>query len=115
MEDYVKLIPDLIVQSGEARPIDIAQRLGVTPPTVAKMLERLVKRGLITHRPYRGVFLTDDGYQMAAATLHRYNIVEAVLCRLGVDPDTAKSDAEAIEHCVSGETVRVLERYLKRM
>jgi DtxR family manganese transport transcriptional regulator len=56
MEDYVELIADLIKHSGEARQTDIAQPLGVTQPTVAKMLKRLAEENLITQRPYRGVF-----------------------------------------------------------
>ncbi|MDX1464419.1 MAG: MarR family transcriptional regulator, partial [Halomonas sp.] len=45
-EDYVELISDLIADSGEARQIDIARRLGVAQPTVAKMLKRLAEEGL---------------------------------------------------------------------
>lgn len=40
MEDYVELIADLIEHSGEARQIDIAQRLGVKQPTARNDAER---------------------------------------------------------------------------
>lgn len=113
MEDYVELIADLIEHSGEARQTDIAQRLGVTQPTVAKMLKRLAEENLITQRPYRGVFLTEDGHRLAVATRRRHEVVEAVLCRLGVDPDTARNDAEGIEHHVSEKTLEAFERFLK--
>ncbi len=113
MEDYIELIADLIEYSGEARQIDIAQRLGVTQPTVAKMLKRLTEAGLVTQRPYRGVFLTDEGVLMAKNARRRHEIVEAFLCRIGVDPDTARNDAEGIEHHVSEETLKVFERFLK--
>ena len=46
VEDYVELISDLIGRDGEARQVDIASRLGVSQPTVAKMLKRLVDEGL---------------------------------------------------------------------
>jgi len=114
MEDYVELIADLIEHTGEARQTDIAQRLGVTQPTVAKMLKRLAEEGLITQRPYRGVFLTEEGRQLAATARRRHEIVEAVLCRLGVDPDTARQDAEGIEHHVSEKTLKAFERFLKK-
>ncbi|MDH6234646.1 DtxR family manganese transport transcriptional regulator [Mesorhizobium soli] len=113
MEDYVELIADLIEQSGEARQTDIAQRLGVTQPTVAKMLKRLAEENLVTQRPYRGVFLTEEGQTLAAAARRRHEIVEALLCRLGVDPDTARNDAEGIEHHVSEKTLEAFERFLK--
>jgi DtxR family manganese transport transcriptional regulator len=113
-EDYLELIADLIEHAGEARQTDIAHHLGVTQPTVAKMLKRLVEDGLITQRPYRGVFLTEDGRRRAATARRRHEIVEAVLCRLGVDPDTARNDAEGIEHHVSEKTLRAFERFLKK-
>lgn len=114
MEDYVELIADLIEDSGEARQTDIAQRLGVTQPTVAKMLKRLAEESLIRQRPYRGVFLTEEGHRLAAATRRRHEIVESLLCRLGIDPDTARKDAEGIEHHVSEKTLKAFERFLKR-
>ncbi|HBS64024.1 MAG TPA: transcriptional regulator MntR, partial [Stenotrophomonas sp.] len=57
VEDYVELIADLIADGREARQVDIATRLGVAQPTVAKALKRLVKEGWAIQRPYRGVFL----------------------------------------------------------
>ena len=55
VEDYVELIADLIDDGNEARQVDIAARLGVSQPTVAKMLARLCEDGLVSRRPYRGV------------------------------------------------------------
>ena len=60
-EDYVELIADLIANGREARQVDIAARLGVAQPTVAKMLKRLARDGWVVQRPYRGVFLTPAG------------------------------------------------------
>ena len=46
MEDYVELIADLIDSTGEARSVDIAARLGVTTPTVARMIGTIERRGM---------------------------------------------------------------------
>ncbi len=56
IDDYVELISDLIREVGEARQVDMAARLGVSQPTVAKMLKRLASVGLIEQIPWRGVF-----------------------------------------------------------
>ncbi|SDJ80898.1 DtxR family transcriptional regulator, manganese transport regulator [Mesorhizobium muleiense] len=40
LKDYVQLVADLIENGNEARQVDIAARLGVAQPTVAKMLTR---------------------------------------------------------------------------
>lgn len=113
-EDYVELIADLIDDSGEARQVDIAQRLGVAQPTVAKMLKRLASEGLIVQRPYRGVFLTHSGREMAEKSKVRHQVVETFLLALGISPATARIDAEGIEHHVSDETLEALAEFIRR-
>jgi DtxR family manganese transport transcriptional regulator len=112
VEDYVELIADLIEDGNEARQDDIAARLGVSQPTVAKMLGRLAGEGLVSRKPYRGVFLTEAGRQVAHESRARHQTVEAFLRSLGVSAETARIDAEGIEHHVSAET---LEAFRKAM
>lgn len=114
IEDYVELISDLIRDSGEARQVDIAARIGVAQPTVAKMLKRLAAAGLIVRRPYRGVFLTADGEVLAESIRARHQVVETFLLTLGVDVDTARRDAEGMEHHVSEATLTVFRSFIAR-
>jgi DtxR family manganese transport transcriptional regulator len=113
-EDYVELIADLIRSGGEARQVDIAARLGVAQPTVAKMLKRLAEEGLVQQRPYRGVFLTESGEALAERARSRHRVVESFLCALGVSPETARLDSEGIEHHVSEETLTAMRRFTER-
>ncbi|TYF73715.1 transcriptional regulator MntR [Enterobacter hormaechei] len=105
IDDYVELISDLIREVGEARQVDMAARLGVSQPTVAKMLKRLASVGLIEMIPWRGVFLTAEGEQLAQESRERHQIVENFLLVLGVSPEIARRDAEGMEHHVSEETL----------
>jgi Mn-dependent transcriptional regulator len=114
IDDYVELISDLIREVGEARQVDMAARLGVSQPTVAKMLKRLASVGLIEMIPWRGVFLTPEGEKLAQESRERHQIVENFLLVLGVSPEIARRDAEGMEHHVSEETlVRFHEFTLK--
>jgi DtxR family manganese transport transcriptional regulator len=110
LEDYVELIADLIADGGEARQVDIAARLGVAQPTVGKALRRLGAAGLVVQKPYRGVFLTETGQKLARESRLRHQTVEAFLRSLGVSSDTARIDAEGIEHHVSEETLAAFRR-----
>ena len=83
-EDYVELIGDLIVEMGEARLTDLAENLGVTHATAAKVVQRLAREGLVESRPYRSIFLTEAGQTMAAASRARHKIVHDFLIALGV-------------------------------
>ena len=114
IEDYVELIAELIHESGEARPVDIATRLGVAQPTVSKNLQRLKREGLITHEPYRAVFLTDSGRTLAEACRKRHRIVVAFLNALGVSNEIAEHDAEGIEHHVSDETLNAFMSFIEK-
>lgn len=113
-EDYVELIADLLDADGEARAVDVAQRLGVTQATVAAAIGRLQRDGLVETRPYRGLFLTDTGRAAAHAARHRHGVVVRLLLALGLDHATAEADAEGIEHHVSEATLRAFERFLER-
>ena len=114
VEDYVELIAELIDAHGEARQVDIAQQLGVAQPTVAKMLKRLAADRLIQQKPYRGVFLTAEGRDLAEMSRERHRVVEAFLCALGISQETARIDAEGIEHHVSAETLEAFRGFLER-
>ncbi|WP_127104163.1 manganese-binding transcriptional regulator MntR [Pararhodobacter zhoushanensis] len=114
LEDYVELIGDLIAEHGEARITDLAQRMGVTHPTVTKAVARLRREGLVISRPYRGVFLTDSGAAMADKVRARHRTVVSLLVALGVPPETAELDAEGMEHHVSEVTLQAFEAYLAR-
>ncbi|OYX27072.1 MAG: transcriptional regulator MntR [Rhodobacterales bacterium 32-66-7] len=113
-EDYVELIAELILEQGEARPVDIAARLGVKVPTVTKTLDRLARDGLITRARYRSVFLTEHGQSLASECGRRHEIVLRFLLSLGLDLETAKRDAEGIEHHVSERTLALLSAFADR-
>ncbi|GAB6853399.1 manganese-binding transcriptional regulator MntR [Asaia astilbis] len=112
IEDYVELIADLLAEGLEARQVDIATRLGVSQPTVAKMLTRLAAEGYVHRRPYRGVFLTEKGRSVADEAKNRHRIVESFLRALGIREETLRVDAEGIEHYVSDETLEAFDRAL---
>jgi DtxR family manganese transport transcriptional regulator len=113
-EDYVELIADLIAAQGEARAVDLAERLGVTHATVNKTVQRLMREGLVESRPYRAIFLTAQGQALADRVRTRHSLVRDFLIALGVDRETAESDAEGIEHHVSPKTLDAFRRFLER-
>jgi len=113
LEDYVELIADLLAMSGEARPTDVARRLGVSHVTAINAISRLKRKGLATGRPYRGIFLTAEGQTLAARVRARHRLVVEVLLALGVPTEAAESDAEGIEHHVSETTLKAFAQFLQ--
>lgn len=111
-EDYVEMIAELIDETGEARAVDLAQRFGVTAPTVNATIQRLQREGLAETRPYRSIFLTQAGRELAEACRQRHQLVRDFLVYIGVDADIAEEDAEGLEHHVSAETLAAFRKAL---
>ncbi len=112
-EDYVEMIAELIKETGEARTVDLAARFGVTSPTVNAIIQRLKREKLVETRPYRSIFLTDAGRDLADTSRKRHKIVYDFLVSIGVPQQIAEEDAEGVEHHVSPETLSVFELITK--
>jgi len=111
-EDYVELIADLLRADGEARAVDLARRMGVSQATVTNTIGRLQRDGLVETKPYRGLFLTQAGHDMAAAAKARHDLVVRFLIAVGLDPETAEQDAEGLEHHASEKALAAFARFL---
>ena len=113
-QDYVEAIADLVAETGEARVVDLAKRLGVTHVTVNRTVTRLQKAGFVHSQPYRAIFLTDKGKSLAEICKSRHETVVAFLKSLGIPQRVAEMDAEGIEHHVSEETLEAFKKFMKK-
>lgn len=103
MQDYVKTIYALSEWHDE--PVTssrLAARLSVANSSVSEMMRKLSELGLVLHRPYRPVELTDDGRLLALAMVRRHRLLETFLVRdLGYRWDEVHDEAELLEHTVT--------------
>ncbi|WP_017537672.1 MULTISPECIES: metal-dependent transcriptional regulator [Nocardiopsis] len=107
VEDYVKVIYDL--QERGSGPVTIsamAERLSVSNSSVSGMLRKLGDLGLVDHRRYGSVRLTETGTKAALAVLRRHRLLETYLVEaLGYSWDEVHDEAEELEHVVSDKFV----------
>jgi len=113
-EDYLEIIADLLNAKGEARIVDIASKLDIAQATANKTIQRLQNQGFVKKEPYRSIFLTLKGQQVASISKKRHIIVLTFLKNLGLDIKTAEADAEGIEHHVSDKTLKKMEQFNKK-
>ena len=113
-EDYLEIIADLLNSKGEARIVDIANKLGIAQATANKTIKRLQNQGYVKKEPYRSIFLTLKGQELASVSKKRHIIVLTFLKKLCIDNKTAEADAEGIEHHVSQKTLKKMELYNKK-
>ncbi|MDX2115827.1 MAG: manganese-binding transcriptional regulator MntR [Planctomycetota bacterium] len=109
-EDYVEAIAHLIETHGEARVRDLSRLMGVSHVTVSRIVARIAGEGLVELRPYKPLALTAAGKRLARRARERHERVLAFLLAIGVGREQAQIDAEGIEHHVSEETIRAMER-----
>ena len=113
-EDYVEMIAQLIEESGEARSADLATAFGVSTPAVNAAIARLKKDGLVHSEPYRSIFLTKEGKDLAEKCSARHELVVKFLLCLGVSRKNAEQDAEGLEHYLSAESLARLGEFVKK-
>lgn len=105
IEDYAKAIYAISRErDGPVLNGEVAQRLGVTPPTATSMLKRLAGLSLVEYVPYKGVKLTEAGEKVALEVIRHHRLIEAYLSEaLGMPSDRVHEEAEVLEHYISEE------------
>jgi len=112
MEDYLEVIYELVEQKGYATTVDISTFLNVSAPSVTKMTQRLDETGYLKYEKYRGIRLTDEGIRIAQNIRNRHALLAEFFKMIGVDEESANSDAEGIEHHLHPETIKRLEDFM---
>ena len=110
-EDYLEAMLMLKQERGYVRSIDVADKLGVTKPSVSYATKRLKESGYISFDPAGMIVLDPTGLEIAERMLERHNLLTELLIGLGVSPETAREDACKIEHDLSVETFDAIRRH----
>jgi DtxR family Mn-dependent transcriptional regulator len=101
-QDYLKALYQL---HGDLRPVptrELAQRLGISSPSVSEMVTRLTAQGLVEHDRYRGQQLTREGRKVALELVRHHRLLEMFLVQvLGYSWDEVHEEAERLEHVIS--------------
>ena len=75
----------------------LAERVGVSAPAVAAVIERLKRGGFVEHEPYRGMKLTPKGEREALMNIRRHRLTEVFLVKvMGFGWHEVHDEADAI-------------------
>ncbi len=103
-EDYLKAIYKLQENAEAASTNAIADRMGVSAASVTNMMKRLSETGLVEHRPYQAIRLTDAGRKIALEIIRHHRLLEVYMAEaLGFTWDQVDAEAERLEHVISEE------------
>ena len=110
----MKTIFELENEFGSAAPSDIAKKLRVRAPSVTSALQKLDALGMAKYQRYQHVNLTEKGREVAEMLNRRHRTLRDFLILIGVNEETATSDACEIEHVVHKETIDKLAQFMKK-
>jgi len=111
--EYLEQVYRLSREQDEVTTTDLARSLKISPASVTGMLKRLSERGLIHHEKYHGITLTDQGRQIALATIRRHGLLERLLVDvLGLPWHLVDEEAGRLEHHITPEVEARLKQFL---
>jgi DtxR family Mn-dependent transcriptional regulator len=112
IEEYVEIIHELQQHGENARVKDIADKRGVTRSSVSTALALLKKKKLIVHETYGQVALTQRGEKLGNELEARHQAIKHFLNKiLGLDVETAETDACKLEHYMSPPAIHLLANF----
>jgi DtxR family Mn-dependent transcriptional regulator len=113
-EDYLEAICEICEEEKVARVKDIASHMAVSLASVNYAIKALKGKGLIKHKKYGYIELTEKGNKIGQTIYRKHKLIRSFLIEvLNVDEKVADKDACGIEHVVSEETCDKMDSYLK--
>ncbi|WP_210414829.1 metal-dependent transcriptional regulator [Microlunatus elymi] len=84
----------------------LANRFGTSVANVTDTVKRLAQLGLVTHKPYKPIYLTPIGTRYAVAMVRRHRLLETFLVdKLGYGWDEVHNEAERLEHAATSTLI----------
>lgn len=116
VDDYLKTIYHHTEwQDDRITPSQLAAELGLAPSSVTEMVQKLAAQGLVTHRPYGPIGLTEEGERRAASIIRRHRIIETwLVSTFGYAWDEVHDEAEVLEHAISDRLLEGIDERLGR-
>jgi len=115
MEMYLETIHILEKSYGHAHGVEIAERLGVSKPSVSKAMKYLKDKGLVNKEAYGTITLTHKGKLLSEQIYTNHRLLSLFLEHsLELTADKAGENACRLEHIVSDEMLEAIEKYLHK-
>ncbi|MGN0977455.1 MAG: metal-dependent transcriptional regulator [Faecousia sp.] len=113
-EMYLETIYILSQKSSFVRAIDVGEYMGYSKPSVSRAMGLLKQGGYVTADSDGFLSLTESGLEIASKIYERHTVLRDLLIRLGVDAETAATDACRIEHVISDQSFQAIRAHVEK-
>ena len=111
-EMYLEAIYVLSQRRAAVRGIDVAEYLGYSKPSVSRAIGLLKKEGFVETDLIGSLKLSAAGTEKAMQIYERHTVLTKLFQALGVDEQTAITDACRIEHYISEQTFAAIKAHM---
>lgn len=113
IENYLKNIYKLSSNEGKVTTSSLSEKLQISPASVSEMIKKLAEEGTLTHTPYKGVELTEEGKLLALRIIRKHRLWEMFLVEvLHFGWDEIDNEAERFEHIMSDKMEEKIDHAL---
>ena len=113
-QDILETIYELEKEKGKARLTDIAVEMDFSKSRTNQEIKKLIDLGLVEDNRYSPITLTKIGVFEAQRVVFTHLLIKTFLqTHLGLDDETARKDACAMEHIISEETIKAIVAHLR--
>lgn len=108
-EMYLESILVLSKKNNMVRSVDVAEYMQLSKPAVSRAFGKLKAERYILVDADGHIALTESGREIASGIYERHIFLTRFLIKLGVDEETAKTDACKMEHDISDKTFEAMK------
>ena len=113
-EDYLEAILRVKEKQNYVRSVDIAKLMEVSKPSVTYATKKLRESGYITMDDNGMILFTKEGKKLAEETWTRHKTLAKLFISLGVKEKQALTDACKVEHDLSEETFKAIQKFVDK-
>ena len=110
-EMYLETILILSQKNTDVRSVDVAEYMGYSKPSVSRAIGLIKSGGYVMTDKNGHLLLTDTGREIAQKIYERHTMLTRFLMELGVDENTASSDACRMEHVISDISFQAIKKH----
>ncbi len=113
IENYLKNIYKLSSNESKVTTSSLSEKLQISAASVSEMIKKLAEEGTLTHTPYKGVELTEEGKLLALRIIRKHRLWEMFLVEiLHFGWDEIDNEAERFEHIMSDKMEEKIDHVL---
>ncbi|MCY4464405.1 MAG: metal-dependent transcriptional regulator [Chloroflexi bacterium] len=111
LAEIVRLLDRQPQQTGHVGSSQLSEALDISPPAVNRMVNRLHDLGLLRHKPYQGIAITEAGRVVALKHIRRQRIAEVFLVQaMDISWLDVHAEAQRLSDGLSDKVVARMEQ-----